>query len=46
MNAFLKETYMVSFFFIFRKEVLTDEFGCSMLIHRIRNRDSSNGIYS
>nr|DAG51002.1 MAG TPA: hypothetical protein [Caudoviricetes sp.] len=33
------------FLFIFRKEVLTDEFRCSMLIYRFCNGHSLYGLY-
>lgn len=36
---------MVSFFLVFRKEVLTDEFRCSMLVYRFCNGHSLYGLY-
>nr|DAK55637.1 MAG TPA: hypothetical protein [Caudoviricetes sp.] len=33
------------FLLFFRKEVLTDEFRCSMLVYRFCNRHSLYGLY-
>lgn len=44
---FLNETHIVSFFLVFfsHKEVLTDELGCGMLVHRFCNGHSLYGLY-
>ena len=45
-KCFLQETRMVSFFLVFsHKEVLTDELGCGMLVHRFCNGHPLYGLY-